>query len=71
MAHTAIGVLDGEVGAVADHYQTFLRRLFLGAGQCKLGALVEAPAAALLDLSDAFDLALGEPPPRHDQGLKW
>jgi hypothetical protein len=71
MAHTGIGVLDGQVGPVADHHQTFLHRVIPGAGQYKLRALVETPAAMLLDLSDAFDLALGEQPPRHDQGLKW
>jgi len=42
-----------------------------GIEERELGKFVETPAAAFLDLADPFDSALREPPPRHDQGLKW
>jgi hypothetical protein len=73
MVNAVIDVLHGEIGTMADDDQTLtLPCGFLAVfGNDEPGALVETLAAAVLYLSDALYLALGEPSPRHNQGLKW
>jgi hypothetical protein len=71
MEDIGLGVLYREIGTVADHDQTLPGGCLVMIGSGELCALVEAPAAAFLDLSDALDLPLGKPPSRHNQGLKW
>jgi hypothetical protein len=64
-------ILHRQVGSVADDDEPFLG-LHLGSiGKGDFGSLIETLAATFLNLLNALKLALGEPPSRHDQGLKW
>jgi hypothetical protein len=71
MVNSTIAGLDREIGPMSHDDHTLFGRSFVVFGHGELRARVKTAAAAILDCPNAFDLALGEPPPPHDQGLKW